>query len=97
MFLLRAVRLIRQDGGSDIDSSILDVSQLATIVALAWSAYEISKKGVAKGNAAIALFVVAAWAALIQILDWSDNLDWWQFFVLGLTLLGTGILYVLND
>ena len=51
----------------------------------------------AKGNAAIALFVVAAWAALIQILDWSDNLDWWQFFVLGLTLLGTGILYVLND
>ena len=97
LFLLRALLLILQDGGSDIDSSIFDVIQLATIVALAWSAYEISKKGVAKGNAAIALFVVAAWAALIQILDWSDNLDWWQFFVLGLTLLGTGILYVLND
>jgi len=97
LFLLSALLDILVHNGSDVDSSIFDVIQIATIVALAWSALEISNKNVAKGNAAIVLFVVAAWAAFIQIMDWSDNLDWWQFFVYGLTILGTGILYVLND
>lgn len=97
LFLLHALLSILVHEGSDIDSSIFDVIQLATVVALAWSAYEISKKGVAKGNASIALYAVAAWAALVQILNWADEYDWWHAFVLGLALLGTGVLYVLND
>lgn len=97
LFLLYALLWLLLHEGSDIDSSFFDIIQLATIAALAWSAWEISKNDVAKGNASIALFGVAAWAALVQILNWADEYDWWHAFGLGLALLATGILYVLND
>lgn len=97
LFLLNALLLVLLHEGSDIDSSLFDVIQLATIGALAWSAWEVSKKGIAKGNANIALFGVAAWAALVQILQWANDYNWWHAFGLGLTLLATGIVYVLND
>jgi len=97
LFLLYALLLILLRQGSDIDSSILRLIQIATVVALAWSALEISRKDVAKGLAAVALFGVAAWAAIIQILVWAGEYDWWAAFILGLALLATGVLYVLNN
>lgn len=98
MFVLNAFLSFLVHEGNNIDSAIFDIIQIVTIVALAASAYVIANKGVAKGLAALALYVVAAWALLIQVLDWSDSeIDWWHFFILGLTLLGTGVLYLLNS
>ncbi|WP_332642425.1 hypothetical protein [Aeromicrobium sp.] len=97
LFLLDALLRILAQDGSDIDSKIFDIHQLATVAALSWAAYEVSKRGVTEGNASIALFGVASWAALVQILNWAGGYGWWQAFALGLSILATGILYVLND
>jgi len=98
LFILEAFLdwlVVKQD--SNIDDTIFDIIQLATIVALALAAYSIARKGVAKGLAASAMYAVAAWALVIQIMDWADEYNWWTAFILGLTLLGTGVLYVLNN
>lgn len=96
LFLLDALLRILVHEGSDIDSKVFDIHQLATVAALAWAAYEVSKKAIATENAGIALFGVAAWAALVQILNWAGGYGWWQAFVLGLSILATGVLYINN-
>lgn len=97
LFVLEAFLLFLVHEGNNVDSSLFDIIQLVTIVALGVAAYSIANKGVAKGLAALALYAVAGWALVIQILDWADEYNWWTAFILGLTLLGTGVLYVLNN
>lgn len=97
LFVLWALLLLLVHEGTNIDSSIFDILQLAIIAGLFWAAFEIFRKGVAKGLAGVALFAVAAWAAIIQILEWVDEYGWWTAFILGLALLATGVLYVLNN
>lgn len=97
LFLLDALLRILVHEGSNVDSNVLDIVQLATVVVLAWAAYEVSKGDVATENAGIALFGVASWAALVQILNWAGGYGWWQAFVLGLSILATGVLYINNE
>lgn len=97
LFILYAVLLFLVHEGNNIDDTIFDIVQIATILALAWAAYSIANKGVAKGLAALALYAVAAWALVVQVLNWADEYDWYQAFILGLALAATGVLYVLNS
>lgn len=98
LFILEAFLgylVVKQD--TSIDETIFDIIQIATIVALALAAYSIANKGIAKGLAASAMYAVAAWALVIQIMEWADEYNWWTAFIFGLTLLGTGVLYALNN
>lgn len=96
LFLLRALLslLVRQD--VNVSSTVFDLVQLATVLVLFWAAFEIYRKGVAKGLAQVALFAVAAWALIVQILDWSNEYGWWTAFLLALTITFTGAVYLRN-